>query len=168
MHGVESRSALKRKRIVTPAEVKAYYPPRIVETQSADIRDLFRQQVPGRDEEETAASTSKGKGKRKGKGKAARDGGKGKGKARGEAGGKEVLGSPHEGQSGLTGTREMGRHSGTFLDGFHEFLVSRAGGKKSVRNAKGIVANASKYLYWCDPSEPEPAFLYKAKRYGNT
>ena len=66
MHGVESRSALKRKRIATPAEVKAYYPPRIVETQSADIRDLFRQQVPGRDKEVTAASTSKGKGKRKG------------------------------------------------------------------------------------------------------
>ena len=61
------------------------------------------------------------------------------------------------------GTHEMGRHSGPFLEGLQAFLISRAGGKKLEKSAKGIVANVSKYFYWCDPSSLDTAFLSKTK-----
>ena len=62
-----------------------------------------------------------------------------------------------------SGTRGMGRHEGPFLDGLQAFLVSRAGGKKSERNAKGIAAKLSKFLFWCDSSTVEPSFLSKTR-----
>ena len=42
-------------------------------------------------------------------------------------------GGDESGQPKESGTHDMGRHTGPFLEGFQAFLMSRAGGKKSER-----------------------------------
>lgn len=63
----------------------------------------------------------------------------------------------------MSGTRSMKQHYGPFMDKLTTFLTSRAGGKKSVRNAKGISTNVAKYLYWCDPDKLDEVHLTRTK-----
>ena len=42
--------------------------------------------------------------------------------------------------------------------------MSRSGGKKTEKNARGISANVAKFLYWCNPTEVETSQLTQAKQ----
>ena len=166
LQGKEAQRALKQKKLATPAQAREKFQRKRPETESGDIRAMLSAtQAPAAG---AAGSGSSGKGK--GKGKAPRGltlKGKRKG-AEGQKKGKaEGMDSSGEGQSGrpkeASGPRGMGRHEGPFLDGLQAFRMSRAGGKKSERNAKGIAANVSKFLFWCDSSTVEPSFLSKTR-----
>ena len=175
LHGLEARRVLKKKIRATKVQEKEKQRRHRVEKGSGDIRSMFAR--PSRVGECEIMDTSelgkegKGQGKGKGKGKEkGKDVGKGKGKAKGKRDGGQTAMEAKEGKghdtasSSRSGTRDMGQHTGPFLDAFEEFLTSRVGGKKSPRNAKGIVVNVAKYLYWCDPSSIDVEYLCKARK----
>ena len=180
LHGEEARRVLKKKVRATKEQEKEKKRRQRIEKGSGDIRDMFDRPSRARKciitdttvgkrqgkakGKSVGKSTGMGKGKEKGK-----DMGKGKGKAgsgsKGERSGLEAReGEDHDTASSRPGTREMCQHTGPFLDSFSEFLMSRVGGKKSPRNAKGIVVNVSKYLYWCDPSSLDISHLTMARK----
>ena len=160
LHGEEARRILKQKKLATPAQVREHYRRRRPETGSGDIRAVFGQQTPAAGvSKATAASIVREKGKagidfwRKGKGKSeVEEASEGMTEGEGKHDSDGVEGSlPQE-----SGTQYMGKDTEPFLEGFETFLKSRVEGKNQSatprgRNAKGIVVNASKYLY-CDQS----------------
>ena len=89
--------------------------------------------------------------------------------------GKERMGSAVEGyvevESGESGpritkrasTRGMETHPIEEYDGFLQYLLTLEGGKKSEKNASGIVANVAKYHYYASPEEFNPKISLKAK-----
>jgi len=133
----EVKRLLKAKRYATRDEIREKKRKVPTEKKSSDIKKMFSKG-------QISAGSTKGKEKEK------------------AASGEKPHASYEKGREG--GTRQMGQHSGPFFDGFMAFLMSRSGGKKSERNAKGISANVAKFLYWCNPTEVETSQLTQAKQ----
>ena len=183
IHGLEGRRVLNRMIRAIKAQEKERLKRKRPEMGSEDIRAMLARPSRAGKESEATGVVGKGKGKvkeigkgkwnekRKGKGK---EKGKEKDRGKGKRDGMQAALEAREGSddsassdaslSHQSGTRHMGRHTGPFFDGFDAFLKSRVGGKKSHRNAKGIVANVAKYLYWCNPSSVDPAHLCEARK----
>ena len=132
------RRLLKNKRYTTREEIHERKRKKPIEKKSGNIQKMLG--------EETEKVKSKPKNAEKGKGRAS------------------SANEESRKRKGTSGTRDMQQHSGPFLDEFNAFLKSRDGGKKSDRNAKGITANVSKYLYWCDPDNLDGDHLTRTKQ----
>ena len=60
--------------------------------------------------------------------------------------------------------KDMEQHiQDPFLDDFSEYLTSRSGGKKYLRNARSIKTNVSKYLFWCNKEKIDTSYLTRSK-----
>ena len=76
--------------------------------------------------------------------------------------GKQPVSPPES--SGIPSTRRMGYHdTSPFLEEFNEFLLSRAGGKRSCDAAAQLRKNVSKYLFFLDNQKVRPELLLKKK-----
>ena len=66
-----------------------------------------------------------------------------------------------------SGTRGLGQHPLTsdLLVKLSEWLRSVDGGKKSPREAKEILSDISKFMYYIDPSKPDPDTLCETQNY---
>lgn len=78
--------------------------------------------------------------------------------------GKQPVSSCPPESSGIASIRRMGYHdTSPFLEEFNEFLLSRAGGKRSGDAAAQLRKNVSKYLFFLDNQKVRPELLLKKK-----
>ena len=68
------------------------------------------------------------------------------------------------GGSSCATTRGMQVHDHDFYHDFVTYLTSRAGGNKSVKNAKGVATNVAKFHFHANSHEAGPLLSLKAKK----